>query len=1451
MTACLAADTFKQSLGSLFANMRVEHGTHGYDMGSQCLLVKHPPVLFRAIFALTLWCMLSSLSGSGYAAIDDMQTQMLTNFEPNLRWDNVYLGPEWIGGTKPYYSTKNKIYQVRLYPGESVTVRIQKYERLRLLNQRKKLKLEEVTLDVSDGSGLYARVQGAISQDGHSLLSPHALGAPQLIRVTRSPLESTPIEIGLFVSRYAILDTIAPYRKLEYFNDRADRMSSDNTAGLQPFWFFEAGQSRTITLRGPRRYVFESRMLYPSTEERSLQTYQVRSWLDGQLWRMMNVETAQEIGAPMFVNGEPKVLSRLETGYIDVPAGKHTLIIKPNTVLYGRLVMLKSPDYLIPSLNAPKWTPTMALSRSKPSYTRLWQLSANEIRQAVYDPKISPSAKEEVALRLVRDNSHQDGGLIASNMMDESAAQHRDYPEVQNVADRLKEFDTWYQDLLPDEKQTAVGQYFAWMIPPRLLGTGKQWISKNVANQFLQQLLSSLTAAYFFDLPTAALDGTFPVAEYFIPPRGAPSTIRIAVDRERVCQPQSFYVQFGHEKPQLFYTEPKQEVPDAEYSISLAGIGLGVLAQVRGELLYGTLSGLFAETRVNAPLVSAQVLELPLPVGIDKLKIWRASPKKGLLPIAVQYRASGFFALSETGYYDAVNALRPGTDLYAFFVKMLRSEDMPPGLSDPEKELQNNWLPLFREIREQQAVLQNPSIKALQRLAERFLDNGDYEKSLLVSLVLPKRNRNLESVLRAAYQVAWWETYEDALQDLPRETDRAYWKALQALRRSNINQALTYFKQAGARGVSWCKQILTGREIFNAILSADTKRRMDGIQAWARWQFQHPGPYKWQADSSIIRDSSGAKLIHNLTLDSYFQTFMSREGRPVSLEIVGPVRIRIDMRLLLDSATFGQLNGEARVTDGVMVSRVPIKSGEPSPDLKVIGENSYQLGTNTTAEFDLGPGVHYLQVDAGSTPMLLRTFLARPEAATPILPPMNASTTKAAYYHQLEAPKATKAPCLLLSCIWIVPRAPAKQLQSYFARMFPAVDIMHDSTEDQRMPVGLTTLLKSVKLPAKAANKSPTLAFHFARDKHTDGASAKDKPKTTGTRKQPKTTIYGPYAPIDDKKPSSSPVLIDGLKLQGQNKGTWSYAITPEKRKNFIQQNESNFLTLEEFVAPALVYRYFSANQNMYYKTIALSHVRKHGGPVLGLVERLVYQPQWYPFYILAGAEVYSQNPNAKRWDFSGANEWAAYFDNSIFQIRFFNPMTFHIPAFSWKIRRLSLKSTENYSPDRIDQDIYTQYNAAHPKYIKVSDVLFHRPFQDTFWYIRGAIVSTPSLNLIHPDHYKLEIGWRQLIGMLAVTPEYEYEHFVAEGLLRRRYTLYFDWFKWMDSMNFWRIRGNITRGIDVPITVGFISIVWNYNDGRAFRDFFEPDAFNFLNLRTQQVPLDPNNFLLEGGAGE
>lgn len=632
-----------------------------------------PPASFFRFSVIALALGFTVLTIPAQARIDAMQLRLLEPYDQELRWDNIESAPAWLNGIEPVYDKDWQMHRVVLAPWQQTTIMLPAYESLRLYHPQQRLNGTELDVLISNGTGLAGKQALQRSTDGHSLVLSPQSPIPLLVHVARDRLQTDAFAVALFVSRKVPLKDIAPYRNWINPTARWCLLAQEPFALPELYTQLPARYKQTYQVTGPERLMLKNRLAYERQASTLIQDYRIRYWLDDGKGQELGLSTSAETSRIVTVNTQVQVVGREEQVYLEIPAGRHRLVLEADRPLYLQVLAQTENDYLFKALNKPL-------------------LPVEKIRQQGLLPNTGLVQESQAAQTLAQDNSHQAGGLAAANVLRQAALQRPDYPQELAEAEQLQGFRTFYRELLPSRKSSVLPQFMAYFLPQTLPAVHRPQSDAILADQHLAEALKRLGNAYFTRLDRV---GPTHANEYQLPEQVTEGQVRVIVD-ERVCVQRLLRIAIDEQPAQDVWLRCGQESVPETFVRTLTDAAL-VNLQKRPDSKNVSVDALFSAHAQPAPIIPVSVYELPIPKGAHTLKIWQASEQKSWpVNIAVQYRAAKPFLLSEHSY---LARLRDATAKGAFrqFLQRLKTEN-PTDLAQTatQQQLANEWLPLLR-----------------------------------------------------------------------------------------------------------------------------------------------------------------------------------------------------------------------------------------------------------------------------------------------------------------------------------------------------------------------------------------------------------------------------------------------------------------------------------------------------------------------------------------------------------------------------------------------------------------------------------------------------------------------------------------------------------------------------------------------------------------------------------
>ncbi len=675
-----------------------------------------------------LFLILALLPINSWALLDGADTGARQRQKSSLRWHQVKGAPIWFEGETPKVDKAWGLAKIELKPQQSVTLHLAQGQWLRLYHPQQAIDLANLSVQVSNGTGLFARATTEHNtahlrlydiRAKHTVLLSPDVDQARLVKI--QSLAQQPLALCALVS--VIENPPSPdYHQPLSLDLPQVSLTLGNKASALDYWQLATQQITEIKVKGPQRIQLSHYFIYPKQEQGLLQVYRVYlDLIDPQKKQSPHISTHAtrfDSEKTIAINGTIRILGRVQHDYIDVPKGEYTLRLQSDAPLYLRLLS-DQQNFLLPQLNGEQKPPV-----SNPLHQWLnqseWQLDAHKIKATAdllnnntcrfFDQQRTlaqqqgcaeiPVLLEKISQRLAMDNHYQDGGLAAMMLLRRAALYYPHFPQLPSVARHILGNHSFYRNLLPWQKPANSTLQTLWFASKELQPPERTELTRVVSQQHYNAYLAYLEQGQFIDLIKKKTELT-----YRLPARDNDSLLRLLVAGD-AKQPLQLAVQFDLQPPFTLQLQPSNTRAQVYPSMAEAAL----LAQAEQQKQNGaTLSGAFGAQQANAERVNAHEAVFDLPADVATVKITVTAPEKMRHRLAVQYRASKPFALSETAYGQAAKQI-PKADLLAFFLNQLQGKTLPPAnnrfIAHAQADLSNHWWPLIRFLRnEQQAFI--------------------------------------------------------------------------------------------------------------------------------------------------------------------------------------------------------------------------------------------------------------------------------------------------------------------------------------------------------------------------------------------------------------------------------------------------------------------------------------------------------------------------------------------------------------------------------------------------------------------------------------------------------------------------------------------------------------------------------------------------------------------------
>ncbi len=284
-----------------------------------------------------------------------------------------------------------------------------------------------------------------------------------------------------------------------------------------------------------------------------------------------------------------------------------------------------------------------------------------------------------------------------------------------------------------------------------------------------------------------------------------------------------------------------------------------------------------------------------------------------------------------------------------------------------------------------------------QLLAEALVNNGRFRYAVLLLWQRIDDPELHELLMRAAYQVGWWDLFEQVADRMADQSRADVWRAFRAMRNGEYRRAHELLKASGPAGQEWLRHWQQGHLIYHRLRDSNAAVRRAALAEWSNWWFDSPGPRQWTSSEDDVVAAAGVREVKTVLRDVRGFHYLAAPTRPVRMRVFGPGTIRLAMRPLHENDHAGPVDDWVRISsgDGASSERVPVIDNAPSRTL-VMTTDTRAVGAAEQVEIELAEGMNELVIEPQSNELLVRVERQMPEIVLPVLPIMNRETVAAA-----------------------------------------------------------------------------------------------------------------------------------------------------------------------------------------------------------------------------------------------------------------------------------------------------------------------------------------------------------------------------------------------------------------------------------------------------------------------
>lgn len=1435
------------------------------------------------------------------AQVDAVESRLLAELSPLLRWDNIEGGPTIVAGPNPQ-RVPGGLHAVRLEAGREMMLELPAGTMLRIRRPEGLIAPTDVNGFHTSGSGMLAGMDWQASVDGRDLLWRAHGNGPSTILLAR-PAGSAPLDVALFVSRSTYPSGLVPYRDQIAFGS-----GSATVAGFGETERYDL-LDRPVTLRvsGPKRIEVSTRLLYPSPDDDPQQTYRIEALLDGRFYRALEFETMPVTSSMMSLDGRPALLGRSRAGFLDIPAGTYQLTLRPSRPLLARAAADDRNAYLLPSLNAPQG---LAQSRNEgdPRAPTLWAVPPEAALAG-----LEPALLEQAIRRVARGNDRQPGGLAAAARLAELAREHPADRALDQEADALRGSHTFFRDVLPIAVSEGAQRRVTLPAPDGRRGS----------------------EGYTLPVPRAPDAFIYP-----LPPLEAPSELRLFAERAGVTAPADLFVQLDDAPPRRLRVMP------GDAAGALATLTLPLPARTRLVRLWRTQDS--PELRMGAQYRAARPPRLSDNAYGAELDLLGRSVAKALFVAGLRDALdcpawlgdpSACPAWHRAGSIAATELLNDWIPLF----RLLRSRHralfgaVTPVVVAPERiealraAGENRLADRLLRARAL-AMTGSERAAALAALVEVYTPTGDVDALLgLRAAELGDGGGDFEALARLL-RVDGQDAYADQIALLANAMSAAGPLLAESAEPFVVEHAGAAWLVARERALGFRAflaspdrpvriAVSAGGRLkleLRPLIGADkpaTQVRVTASGATQTFSVAGASPSSG-LDLTGLSARAGTSTVARLDLAAAGDVTVLPTGGPVlvtaEIDRVGstvgsPMRSRLAGLFAAFDADPASATGRAALAEAAALANsapedrevqaqwsgferrsrwrrltaVDFSAGVRS--LEVAGQSieSPSLRARASLVAPLAPGERFLPANGGGLALFLENVRPATVRARLVLDPLPSYRPSPAIvsYRIDDGPvqlvaltsggEGTELVLPVPPGDHVVRFALAEPLENGYVRLHlsePGQVIGERRDRSYDVATAAQPLIVTVAGPAwlrvDELRDGRTISSYRQVDSSIERLNLRpaagqgealfrlfeltpdeaESPAPEPLPFIPVLPVLTPVLTVADAKLAESVRFVDVLPLGRQEDGTTSLGISGQRRTPTTEEEDGGRRErVDQFVEARIAHRHFAPDARLWSRAELLGRVRERGGPTLGARGRLDLSPAVSPLDFSVGGAAFAQVVGGDRI------EWSANADAQIAwrgQIGPRTAQTFEFGAFS---RHLSLDAGDAAGLPNLDLDVFNRYRSDHRYGINATWRLGHTPWLDTRWRLHAAAVSNEDLSL---DRASLTAEWEQLAGDVVLRASYRRTRFFAdEDRSGSRWgdtiRLAADWDRFRDGGQRIEVGTRAVYRLDRRDLAATLLLTWHFGPGRGYRDF-APGEVDFESLRARRLFDLPTNEIID-----